>query len=70
MNNILVLNYGLGNPSPISNMLQYSNIQHVLDNDPNLIKKFKKIIIPGIGYFYNSIKYMNSTGILKKRIYK
>ena len=43
-NNILVLNYGLGNPSSISNMLQYSNIQHVVDNDPNLIKKFKQLL--------------------------
>ncbi|MDB2349864.1 imidazole glycerol phosphate synthase subunit HisH, partial [Alphaproteobacteria bacterium] len=52
-----------GNPASISNMLEYSNIQHVVDSNPNLIKKFKKIIIPGIGSFDNSIKYMNLTGI-------
>lgn len=61
--NILILNYGLGNPLAISNMLEHIDIKHKVDNDPSNIKKYNKIIIPGIGSFDKSINLLNENGI-------
>ena len=48
-NKIIIIDYGLGNLSSISNMLNYLNIKYEITNNPKVIANSNKIIIPGVG---------------------
>lgn len=61
--NIIIVDYGLGNVSSISNMLDYINIKFIISSDIKIISNAKKIIIPGVGSFDNSISLLKKTKI-------
>ena len=46
---IAILNYGFGNIKSISNALKYSEIDFRIIDNFKEIKKFNKIILPGVG---------------------
>lgn len=60
---IVIVDYGLGNVSSISNMLEYLNINFVISNNIKSISEANKIIIPGVGSFDNSISLLRKTKI-------
>ena len=52
---IAILNYGFGNIKSISNALKYSEIDFRIIDNFKEIKKFNKIILPGVGFFSPAI---------------
>ena len=48
---LVILEYGIGNINSISNMLRKIGVQSTVTNDPVLIGKADKIILPGVGHF-------------------
>lgn len=68
---IVILDYGMGNPSSILNMIRKVGGSAVISIDAEVILKATAIILPGVGSFDNGIKKLRSTGIidiLEKRV--
>ena len=61
-----IINYGLGNLASVYNA--FKKISHDVEifDDPNLIKKYSKIVLPGVGSF----KFGMSLLVEKKWDYK
>lgn len=51
-----ILNYGSGNITSLSNSLNEISIKHSLINNPKELKNIEKLIIPGVGSYYDAIK--------------
>ena len=44
--NIVIIDYDMGNPGSIMNMLKYLNIEATISCDPDEIKKRRKLFCP------------------------
>jgi glutamine amidotransferase len=53
---IAIINYGVGNLRSITNALNELSIKNIIINDPLLLKNFNKIILPGVGSYFNAIQ--------------
>jgi imidazole glycerol-phosphate synthase subunit HisH len=49
--NIVIIDYGMGNIGSIRNMLQYLGEKVRVSSDPEVIKQANKLILPGVGHF-------------------
>ena len=49
--NIVIIDYGMGNLGSIVNMLKYLGGKAVVSNDYTVIKGADKLILPGVGHF-------------------
>ena len=58
-----IIDYGCGNIKSLSNALNAIGQNHTVIDNYKLLKKFNKIIIPGVGSYSNAIKK------LKKKIF-
>lgn len=57
-----VLAYGIGNPSAIVNMLDYSGWDAELVHDPTHVDKYDRVILPGVGHFDGCASAMREQG--------
>lgn len=48
---VVILDYGLGNPASIENMIRRAGGEAVISADPNVIRDADKFILPGVGAF-------------------
>lgn len=48
---IAILDYGVGNPSSIRNMLKKLSVASVITSDPSAVAEATKLILPGVGAF-------------------
>lgn len=60
-NTIGIIDYGAGNITSVINALNYLKVDNALITSSNDLKKFSKVILPGVGSFKRSMK------LLKKR---
>ena len=70
---IVIVDYGMGNLGSVLNMLKYLKIDTKISNDPSVIEKAEKIILPGVGSFDNGMKNLETKGlkkVLDKRVLK
>lgn len=49
--NIVIIDYGMGNLGSIDNMLKYLGAKAVVSNNYSVIKTADKLILPGVGHF-------------------
>jgi len=62
--NITIIDYNVGNIRSITNMLShFKNINIQVTNDPDLILKSDKLILPGVGAFGLAMNKINSLNI-------
>jgi glutamine amidotransferase len=57
-----IINYNLGNPKSIKNMLSYLGIDAVISDDLNALKSADRIILPGVGHFAHGMNQLNDLG--------
>ncbi len=57
-----IINYNLGNPKSIKNMLSYLGIDAVISDDLNVLKTANRIILPGVGHFAHGMNQLNNLG--------
>jgi glutamine amidotransferase len=57
-----IINYNLGNPKSIKNMLSYLGIDAVISDDLNTLKSADRLILPGVGHFAHGMKQLNDLG--------
>ena len=55
---IAVIDYELGNVGSVLNMLKKLNIEAILTNKPNDLKRAKGLILPGVGSFDRGMKQL------------
>ncbi len=60
---ITIIDYGMGNVGSIQNMLKYLGFSSIITNDPDMIRKAEKIILPGVGAFDTAMERINSSGL-------
>lgn len=62
--NITIIDYGVGNIRSITNMLnQFKKLNIQVTNDPDLIFKSDKLILPGVGAFGLAMSKINNLNI-------
>ena len=57
-----IVDYGAGNIKSVSNMLSYLSIDSEFISDYKNLKKFEKIILPGVGKFDSAIQNLTKNG--------
>jgi glutamine amidotransferase len=68
---IVIIDYGMGNIRSISNKIQRSGYEALVTYETDIIKNADKLILPGVGNFYNGmqrLKERNIIEILNKKV--
>lgn len=60
---IAIVDYGMGNPGSISNMINKVGRLAIITSDPDEISSASYIILPGVGSFDNAVLKLQNTGI-------
>lgn len=58
-----IINYGLGNLTSILNMHKRLGIEAVITDDPQVLAKADKLILPGVGHFDKGMQNLNGSGL-------
>ena len=56
---IAIVDYGLGNPASIKNMIKKTGHRAEITRDPSVIESASKLILPGVGAFDNGMNNLN-----------
>ena len=68
---ILIIDYGMGNIGSITNMLKYLGVRATVSFDKLEITKAKKLILPGVGHFdkaMNNIKALDLIDSIRHQV--
>lgn len=60
---IAIINYGLGNLASIKNMCKRLAIEAQITDDPEIISKASKLILPGVGHFEKGMENLKASGL-------
>lgn len=63
-NQILIIDYGMGNLKSIANMIHYLGYEAHICNDVKQIASASKLILPGVGHFKMAMHNIASQGFL------
>lgn len=58
-----IIDYGMGNLGSIKNMLKKIGYPYIITDNSNEILKAEKLILPGVGAFYQAMKNLNEKGM-------
>jgi glutamine amidotransferase len=59
-----IINYNLGNPKSIKNMLAYLGIESRISSDHAEITSADRIILPGVGHFQHGMEQLGHLGLI------
>jgi imidazole glycerol-phosphate synthase subunit HisH len=60
---IAIINYGAGNLHSVNKALEFVGGQGVVSDDPNVILKAEKVILPGVGAFKDGMDGLEKRGL-------
>lgn len=60
---IVVVDYGVGNLSSVSNMLRKAGADVCVSKDPAQILAADKLLLPGVGHFDHGMKMLHASGL-------
>jgi glutamine amidotransferase len=66
--NVVIIDYGMGNIGSIVNMFNFLGIRPIVSNDEQVIKGADKVVLPGVGNFDKAMNNINRLN-LKESIY-
>ena len=69
--NTAIIDYGMGNLTSVNNAVEYLGFDCEIINNPDLISKFDKLILPGVGAFeacINNLKIKNFVKSLNEEV--
>ena len=64
MNDIVIIDYGMGNLNSVKRKLARLGIEACISFDVSVIRKASKLILPGVGHFEKAIKNLKKLGIM------
>ena len=62
---VIIIDYGMGNIRSVLNKIYRAGQEAQVSNDPDLIKGADKLILPGVGHFYNGMKKLLESNIVE-----
>jgi len=62
---IYIVDYGMGNLGSVQNMLKHIGIPSQIVDDPCVLEKANKILLPGVGSFDQAMKHIQQKGFLR-----
>lgn len=65
-----IVDYGAGNLRSVQNTLEELAVPHVVTNDPEVVKRAEKIILPGVGHFGQMMQALDQLGLRETLIGK
>lgn len=60
---IAIINYNMGNLASVKNSCRKLGFEAHITSDPEAIKSFDKIILPGVGAFLDAMKHLKENGM-------
>ncbi len=66
MVNSVILNYGLGNPQSVQNMLRKIGLRSIISTKQEDIEANEVLIIPGVGHFSKAMELLNDSGLTER----
>ena len=63
---ITIINYGIGNLGSMLNMFKHIGVEAIIESNPIIIRKAKKLVLPGVGSFDAAMNNINSTAGLRE----
>lgn len=64
-----IIDYNMGNLASVYNACHLIDAKATIVKDPNELKSFDRIILPGVGAFADAMEHLNETG-MKEAIYE
>jgi glutamine amidotransferase len=61
---IAIIDYGSGNIAAVANIYKQLKIPHVVTGMPDELRKADRYILPGVGAFDATMRYLNDSGIV------
>lgn len=62
---VIIINYGLGNPNSIQNMIKRIGYTAQISSDKNVIAQADKLILPGVGHFKKGMENLRDSGLIE-----
>jgi glutamine amidotransferase len=62
---LTIIDYNLGNPKSIKNMLGYLGVEALITSDPLEINSANRLILPGVGNFKHGVEQLNRLGLVE-----
>ena len=60
---VAIIDYNMGNLASVYNACKLIDQKAVIVQDPNELKKYDKVILPGVGAFGDAMEHLNTTGM-------
>lgn len=60
-----IINYGMGNLASVQNALEFLGFESEIFSDPSHIKKYDKLILPGVGAFPKAMENLKNAGFVE-----
>ncbi|MCD6724266.1 imidazole glycerol phosphate synthase subunit HisH [Vibrio cholerae] len=64
LNEIVVIDYGCGNLESVVNIIEHVGGYAEISNDPSVIGKYQKIVLPGVGHFKYGMECLKNSGLI------
>ena len=61
---IAIIDYGSGNLAAIANIYKQLKVPHIITSDESDIRKAEKYVLPGVGAFDATMKYLQESGLV------
>lgn len=61
----IIIDYNLGNPKSIKNMLGYLFVDAQISSDPSEIVNAQRLILPGVGHFQHGMEQLQQLGLIE-----
>lgn len=62
---IAIIDYGMGNLHSVKNALDHLGIENIITSDIHVIQSAEKLILPGVGAFYDCMENLRSKGLIE-----
>ncbi len=60
---IVIVDYGAGNLRSVENAVRFLGHRPVITNDPKLVERADRVILPGVGHFGQMMQALNDLGL-------
>jgi glutamine amidotransferase len=60
---VAIIDYNMGNLASVYNACKLLDTEAKIVSDPNEVKKFDRVILPGVGAYADAMEHLNSTGM-------
>ena len=64
-NQVVVIDYGMGNLLSVTRAFQHFGVDSVITNDPEVIKNASRLVLPGVGAFPDAMRELKKRALIE-----